>query len=253
MNLPLKLPIAATEPELSRFITGHLQNGTLTAAVLLQIAALPKLKKRYFDLLLDAEVNMRQVDEHCRNALFGAAESGNLVLLRALLAQGLDPMQKDDSGEIPLAVALRCGNLSVAECLLKQTTHPDAVVDDEDSTLLHFAAWGDMPGIARQLIDECRISPDVRDHSGRTPVHVAAYQGSCKMLKYLLEEKSADVNAVDNAGRTPVFSGAYDKNLRALKILREHGADLSVRDQKNLTAREFALARKEFRAAKFLS
>ena len=245
--------IMEKEHDLDRFITEHLKNGTLTAEVFLEICALPKLKKQYFNLMLEAEVDMHGMDEHGRNALFSAAESGNLVLLRALLEQGLNPMKKDDSGEIPLSVAVRCGNLSVAECLLGKTHDPASVVDNEGSTLLHKSAWGDLPVIARLLVDAYNVPLGACDHAGRTAVHVAAYQGSCKMLRYLLDEKAADVNAADHEGRTPLFSGAYDGNLRALKILCEHGADLTVKDKSGLTAREFALGRKELNAAKFLS
>lgn len=247
------MSIMEKEHDLDQFIMEHLKNGTLNTNVFLQICSRPKLKKQYFNMLLEAGVNMRGMDEHGRTALFCAAESGNLILLRALLDQGLDPMKKDDSGEIPLSAAVRCGNLSVAECLLEKTKDPVKVIDNEGSTLLHKAAWGDMPGIARQLIDRYDIPPEIRDHAGRTAVHVAAYQGSCKMLKYLLEEKNLDVNAADYDGRTPLFSAAYDGNLRALKILCEHGANLAVKDKTGLTAREFALGRKEFNAAKFLN
>ena len=253
MEQHLETPIMKKEHDLNQFIMEHLKNGTLSTNVFLQICSRPKLKKQYFNMLLEAGVNMRGMDEHGRTALFCAAESGNLILLRALLDQGLDPMKKDDSGEIPLSAAVRCGNLSVAECLLEKTKDPLKVVDNEGSTLLHKAAWGDMPGIARQLIDLYNIPPEVRDHDRRTAVHVAAYQGSCKMLRYLLEEKNLDVNAVDCDGRTPLFSAAYDGNLRTLKILCEHGADLSVKDRSGLTARDFALGRKEFNAAAFFN
>lgn len=253
MEQHLETPIMEKEHDLNRFITEHLKNGTLTAGVFLQICSLPKLKKRYFNMLLDAGVNMHGTDVHGRDALFSAAESGNLVLLRALLDQGLNPMRKDDSGEIPLSVALRCGNLLVAECLLEKTRDPASLVDDEGSTLLHKAAWGDLPDIARLLVEVYHVPLEAADHAGRTAVHVAAYQGSCKMLRYLLNEKNADVNAVDHEGKTPVFSAAYDGNLRALKILCEQGADLSVKDRSGLTVREFALGRKELNAAKFLS
>ena len=253
MKSHLESRIMEKEHDLDRFITGHLKNGTLTTAVFLKICSLHKLKKRYFNMMLDTGVDIHGIDEHGRNALFSAAESGNLVLLRALLEQGLNPMRKDDSGEIPLSAAVRCGNLSVAECLLGKTRDPASVVDNEGSTLLHKTAWGDLPDIARLLVDVYNVPPEACDHAGRTAVHVAAYQGSCKMLRYLLNEKQADVNAADHEGRTPLFSGAYDGNLRALKILCEQGAELSVKDKSGLTAREFALGRKELDAAKYLS
>lgn len=253
MERHLETVLGAGGAELEQFIAERLKTGTLTAEELLGICALPKLKKRYFDMLLAGGANLRARDAHGRTVLFAAAESGNLVLLRALLGLKLDPMRRDDSGEIPLATALRCGNLSVAQCLLELTPAPAAVVDDEGSTLLHKAAWGDVTGIARPLVERYGLPADSRDRYGRTPLHVAAYQGSGKMLKYLLEECSADVDAADCEGRSPIFSAAYDGNLRALKILCEHGADSSVKDRNGLTALEFARTWGEFEATRFLS
>ena len=245
---PLTMP--DTDPD--GIVSRLLRCGRPSPEDFLYFCSIPKLKKRHFDMLLNAGADVHVADAHGKTALFSAAESGNLVLLRTLLALGLDPMRRDDAGVIPLSVAVRCGNLSIAQCLLEMTPDPAAVTDAEGSTLLHDAAWGDMPAIARRLVDVYGVSPEARDHAGRTPLHVAAYQGSCRMLKFLLEEKSADINARDRDGRTPLFSGAYDSNLRALKILCEHDAELSVKDRNGLTALEFASGRCEFAAAKFL-
>ena len=240
------------EQNLENFITERLKKGGLSTDDLLYICSVPKLKKHCFNMLLAAGIDMAATNANGENALFKAAESGNLVLLRALLEYGLNPMQRDDSGEIPLAVALRCGNLSVAECLLGVTQEPALVIDKEGSSLLHKAAWGDMPAIAAKLIDEYNINVESRDNSGRSAAHVAAYQGSSKMLKFLLTEKSADVNALDNEGRTPLFSGAYDGNTRVVKMLCELGADLSVKDKNGLTVLDFAARKKESDTVKFL-
>ena len=237
---------------LETFITERLSNGTFSTEDFLELCAQPKLKKQCFNMLLDANVNISGVDRQGQNALFKAAESGNLVLLRSLLECGLDPMQRDHAGEIPLAAAVRCGNLSVAGCLLNITENPGSVADNDGASLLHKAAWGDMPQVAAALIDRYGADVECRDNSGRTALHIAAYQGSCKMLKYLLTEKAADVNAVDLEGRTPLFSAAYDGNHRALKLLCEHGADLTVKDNSGLTALDFAVSKKELETVKFL-
>ncbi len=234
------------------FITERLSNGTFTTGDFLELCAQPKLKKQYFNMLLDANVDMSGCDRQGQNALFKAAESGNLVLLRALLEYGLDPMQPDNAGELPLAAAVRCGNLSVAGCLLAITTDPASVVDNEGASLLHKAAWGDLSPVAAALIEQYGVSVECRDNAGRTALHIAAYQGSCKVLKYLLTGKSADINATDLEGRTPLFSAAYDGNSRALKILCEYGADLSVKDRNGLTALDFAASKKELETVKFL-
>lgn len=240
------------EQNLENFITDRLKKGSLSTDDFLYICSIPKLKKHCFNMLLLAGIDMTATNARGENALFKAAESGNLVLLRALLECGLNPMQQDDSGEIPLTVALRCGNLSVAECLLEVTQEPASVIDKEGASLLHKAAWGDMPAIAGKLIDEYGTDIECRDSFGRSAVHVAAYQGSSKMLKFLLMEKSANVNALDCEGRTPLFSGAYDGNTRVVKLLCELGADLSVKDKNGLTVLDFAIRKKEADTVKFL-
>ena len=192
------------------------------------------------------------VDENNRNALFMAAESGNLVLLRTLLSLGVEFKHRDNFGEVPLMVALRCGNRSVAEYLLEITDDPAAVIDNDGSSLLHKAAWGDLPELAKLLLNEYGMDIDIKDHAGRTALHVAAYQGNIRSLKYLLG-CSANVNAIDNEGKTPVFSGAYDGNLKTVKLLCEYGAKLDLQDNTNLTVLEYAVSRKEFETAKFLN
>lgn len=245
--------IGRPEKFLQQFITENLGNGTLATDDFLHICALPKLKKRYFNLLLASEINIHVADEHGETALFKIAGSGNSALLQILLQQGLNPMQKNDSGEIPLSVALRCGNRSVAQCLLEKTENPASIVDNDGSTLLHKVAQSDMTALARQLIDVCGIPLEAKNNAGQTAVHVAASYGCCKMLKYLLEEKDADVNAVDNAGRTPLFCGANDWKLRVLKILCAHGANVSVKDKSGLSAWEVALDGGNFEATKILA
>ena len=192
------------------------------------------------------------VDENNQNALFKAAESGNLILLRALLSLEVEFKHRDNFREVPLMVALRCGNRSVAEYLLEITDDPATVIDNNGSNLLHKAAWGDLPELAKLLLDQYGMDIDIKDHAGRTALHVAAYQGNTRILKYLLEH-SADVNAVDNEGKTPIFSGAYDGNLKTIKMLCEYGANLLLKDNDNLTVLEYAVSRKEFETAKFLN
>ncbi len=221
-------------------------------SLVLGVCAVPKLPKAVFNTLLASGADIRGVDEHGQNALFKAAETGNLILLRALLEHGVNPMQRDEAGEFPLSVALRCGNAVVADCLLSVTKNPACVIDRQGCNLLHKAAWGDVSSVARLLVQIHKIPVESQDADGHTALHIAAYQGSNKMLKYLVKELNANVNAIDREGRTPIFSGAYDTNLRTLKLLFALGADLNWKDHQGMTVLQFAAARKEFKAEKFL-
>ena len=239
--------------EIGKFIRSKLQTNSLTTDELLQIFAEPKLKKEYFNMLTAGKADISAINNQGQTALFKAAESGNLVIVRALLEHGLDPAQKDIYGETPLGAAVRCGNRSVADALLEMTADLASAVDNEGSTLLHKAAWGNLTSIATLLLDKYNFNVDCRDNYGRTPAHTAAYQGNTRLLKYLLTEKSADINARDLDGRTPLFSGAYDSNIKTVKLLCELGADRSLQDKHGLTAADFARHQNNPAAARFLS
>jgi hypothetical protein len=167
-------PLTSDERTLEQYISDLLKSGELTGNKFLEICAVPKLKKHCFDMMCNAGVDVFAVDENHQTALFKAAEGGNLVLVRALLGMNLDPRHTDDFGENALGVALRCGNRSVAECLLKIADDPSRHTDNEGSTLLHKAAWGDLPELAKLLLDEYGMDIDSKDFAGRTALHVAS-------------------------------------------------------------------------------
>ena len=237
---------------LEQYVCDLMKNGKFSEKDFLEICSFHKLKKNLFDMMCSSAVDIFTEDESGRTALFNAAMSGNLVILRALLARGLDPMHADKYGEVPLSAALRCGNRSVAECLIKVTGNPAGIIDDEGSSLLHKAAWGNLPELAEILLDECGMDIDTGDQCGRTALHVAAYQGNTRVMKYLLE-RSANVNAVDRYGQTPVFSGAYDGNRKVVKMLCEYGADLTIKNVDNLTVLKYSVITKQFETALFLN
>ncbi len=224
----------------------------LDVPLILRVCAVPKLKEEIFNPMLDSGADINGVDKHGQNALFKAAETGNLALLRALLEHGVNPMQCDEAGEIPLSAALRCGHPAAANCLLGVTRNPAEVIDNQGRNLLHKAACGDVSSVARLLVQIHKIPVESHDADGHTALHIAAHYGSIKMVKYLVKELNANVNAIDKEGRTPIFSGAYDANLPTLKLLCELGADLCWKDHQGMTVLQFASIRKEFEAEKLL-
>ena len=244
--------LISDERSLEQYICDLVKTHQLTGNKFLEICAVPKLKKHCFDMMRNAGTDMFSVDENNQTALFKAAESGNLVLLRALLEQNLNPEHTDNFGENALMVALRCGNRSVAECLLKIAREDVKIIDNDGATLLHKAAWGNLPELAKLLHEEYGFDLEAKDYYGRMALHIAAYQGNTRILKYLLEH-GANINAVDNEGRTPIFSGAYDGNLKTVKLLCECGANLHWKDNNGLTVLEYAISRKEFETARFLN
>ena len=86
---------------------------------------------------------------------------------------------------------------------------------------------------------------DVRNYKGKTALHYAAKAGFLKVINLLIE-RGAPLNATDNDGETPLFDAIRStikdsqKQRAALETLLVAGANLNVKNKKNLTPLQVA-------------
>jgi hypothetical protein len=94
-------------------------------------------------------------------------------------------------------------------------------------------------GILRTIISHCSPSLiNTRDRHGRT-----AFLQLCEgCVGYtdvqLLIERKADLNLCDNTGTTPVWAAFNRRNVYLAKVLVREGADVSVTNNKGVTAQD---------------
>ena len=209
-------------------------------------------QKKFFPILLESGADLQGIDQSGCNALFPVAENNKPFLIRELLKIGVNPMQRDESGNIPLAAALGNGNSAAAKILLRVTENPAAVKDNRNRTLLHKAVEGNLIPLAKKLIETYRIDVESRDDTGQTALHHAAGQGATRMVRYLVEDAHADLNALDNNRRTPLFSAIQNNRITTIQLLRQYGADLFTKDEAGLTPMEYAIEEHQFESAEIL-
>lgn len=209
-------------------------------------------RKKFFPTLLESGADLQGIDQSGCNALFPVAENNKPFLIQELLKIGVNPMQRDESGNIPLATALEKGSSAAAKILLRVTENPAAVKDNRNHTLLHKAVNGDLIPLAKELIETYRIDVESRDDTGQTALHHAAGQGADRMVRYLAEEAHADLNALDENHRTPLFYAVQNNSIATIRLLRQCGADLFIKDKAGLTLMEYAIENHQFESARFL-
>ncbi|XP_063232141.1 uncharacterized protein LOC134536319 [Bacillus rossius redtenbacheri] len=161
------------------------------------------------------------------------SEMGNdarfgLLVLRALLARGVDVSVRDRDGRQPILWAASAGSADAILALVNAGA--DVEADDKDGlTALHCAASRGHTDCVETLVSLCGAETDVIDSNGCTALFYAATLGHADCTQLLLAY-GAEPNRQDRKGRTPAHCGAAKGQLETLRILGAHGADLWLRN-----------------------
>ena len=166
---------------------------------------------------------------------FKAIEMNDGRTITQLLRRGFDVNSASETGQTPLYLALRGEAHQAVAALLEA---PDLKVDqanEAQETALMMAALRGHLEWCQRLVD--RGAAVHRD--GWSPLHYAATGPYPKTVSYLLS-KGAQVNALSPNGTTPLMMAARYGNEASVDVLLAAQADAKMRNQKDLTAADFA-------------
>ena len=192
---------------------------------------------RYFKFIFQAIVFacINSASAGSYEDFFQAAENNDAPALERLLQRGFDANTPGPKGQSALLTAIR-QNASQAALVLARwpETRVDARTED-DETALMLAAFHNMLPVAQALIQR---QADV-NKPGWTPLHYAATKAHVPMMRFLLENH-AFIDAPSPNGTTPLMMAARYGNETSVEVLLAAKADPKVRNQKDLTAADFA-------------
>jgi ankyrin repeat protein len=153
--------------------------------------------------------------------LMEAAQEGDAIKVKTLLAKGADVKAKDDMGNTALHFATR---KDIAGMLISAGASVGAKNDDFKMTPLF-----NVPTEVAALLVAKGADVNGRAREGMTPLAWAVYWDQKDKVDLLIS-KGADVNAKDDDGKTALHIAAnWDKDeIAALLIFR--GADVNARD-----------------------
>lgn len=166
---------------------------------------------------------------------FDAVEFDRPEVVYALLQRGFDPNTPSPELQPALTLALQKGALKVAEILIAWPSVQVNRLNPNDESPLMLAALKGQTRLAEQLIAR---GADV-NKTGWTPLHYAATGGHPDLIRLLLEHH-AYIDAESPNGTTPLMMAAYYGGPRVTKLLLEEGSDPRLKNQKNLSALDFA-------------
>lgn len=172
------------------------------------------------------------------NDYFRAVQRDNESAVIALALRGFDLNTRNEEGEHALLLALREGSLKVADFLLAQPkVDVEARNPQGESPLMIAALKGHLVQAKRLIERRAEVNKP-----GWTALHYAASNespASVAMVQLLLEHH-AYIDAESPNRSTPLMMAAHYGNPAVVKLLLEEGADSALKNEKGLTALDFA-------------
>ena len=167
-----------------------------------------------------------------------ALVSDNSSAMLNLIFRGFDPNTLDTRGRPGLVSALHQDSLKVVDELLKAPKINVNLASRQNETPLMMACIKGHLALAKRLI---KMGADV-NREGWAPLHYAASADTPQTLDIikLLLENSAYIDAASPNGSTPLMLAAQYSSEAVVKLLLEEGSDITLRNQRNMTAADFA-------------
>ncbi|WP_232539964.1 ankyrin repeat domain-containing protein [Azohydromonas aeria] len=166
---------------------------------------------------------------------FKAVERDDGLTVARLLKRGFDPNSRDEHGQPALTLAFKEDALKAAEALW---AHPqldlEATNSADETPLMMAALRGHVAWMQRLLQRGARVHRE-----GWAPIHYAATCPEPEPVEVMLKA-GAPVNALSTNGSTPLMMAAGYGAIDAARFLLRHGADAKARNQRQLTAADFA-------------
>ena len=147
----------------------------------------------------------------------------DLELIKVILDNGLVDVNAKWDGKTPLHVAVRGGNIALAEYLISAGADVNTKNRYGDSPL-HEAVERNNIDLVEYLIS-AGADVNAKNKDGDTPLHFAIGRNNIAIVKLLISA-GTDVNAKDKWGRSSLHRAVREDNVKMQALLKKHGAVL---------------------------
>ena len=186
----------------------------------------------YRSYIMAPKINKRKYQLH------HAVSNNNCNNVKQLLLEGWDVNMPNKHNLTPLSLAVSHNYIECVKILLSNGADIQKL-DTDGSTLLHIACDESNINMIKLLIER-GLKVNVSDNDGNTPLHYACEDDeNLEIVKFLLQS-SAKIDAQNNEHKTPLHIAVEYNSEEIIAYLLEENADISLKDDSGLTAKELA-------------
>ncbi len=168
-------------------------------------------------------------------------------VVQALLERGFEANGVDEQGNPALVKAVITPAPRIFQVLLNwPKTDVNAVNPQGESALMLAAIQGRLDWVKALIARDADVNMP-----GWTPLHYAASKGHIEVMRELIENH-AYIDAPSPNGTTPLMMAAHYGTPEATKLLLEEGADPTLQNEKEFTARDFAYSANKLLSAQYI-
>lgn len=175
--------------------------------------------------------------------LIKEAESGNVDNLLKLIKDGANLNATDSRGRTPVMAAVYAGRTEAFRALIQAGADINIRDDRRDNPLLYASAAGNLDIVL--LAIEAGADTKLTNRFGGTALIPAADRGHVEIVRALLTKSDVNVNHINNLGWTALIEAVIlgdggKKHQQIVGLLIEHGADVNIADNDNVTPLQHA-------------
>jgi ankyrin repeat protein len=195
--------------------------------------------------LTPGSIVLAQSNPERERALLDAAERGEIVTVRELVAKGARINWRDHRGRTPLLAATQRNRIDVAKFLIQEGADVNAKDLIQDTPFLYAGAEG-RTEILKMMLP---VGADLKDTNrfGGTALIPAAHRGHVETVRLLLTTR-IDKDHVNNLGWTALMEAVVlgdggPAHTEIVRLLVNAGANANIPDRDRVTALEHAKKR----------
>jgi uncharacterized protein len=184
-----------------------------------------------------------KVEIDVKEHLIQAAERNETDTIRRLIEEGVDINTQDSEGRTATMIATYNNDVETAKILIDAGADVNIQDDMENNPFLYAGAEGYLDIL--KLTIEAGADPSITNRYGGTALIPASEHGYVDVIKELLTNTDININHVNDLGWTAlleaiILNNGDEKQQQTVQLLIDHGADVNIPDNNNVTPLQHA-------------